>query len=324
MVSKIIILIPAFSKRGTIFSINNLWRPRFLNRSSFRFIFALLFFFSASGCATIDRFCSRQYPAEKLAALGGLEKFYINTNPFVLTAYGRFRKSADTVRVYIEGDGYAWRSRSVPSDDPTPLRPLVIALASQDLSSNVVYLARPGQYPASGVPSCSYEYWTSKRLSEEVVNSMNQAIDQIKLKAGTSKVELIGFSGGAAIAVLIAARRQDVVSLRTIAGNLDHVALSRFHKVDTLTGSLNPIDYVSLIRNIPQLHFVAEKDRVVPLFIAQSFAERLGDASHQSIIVVKDTTHDSGWEAKWSELLSMPLFTPQDSKVQGLLPLKKM
>lgn len=292
-------------------------------RSSYRFIFALLFFFFASGCATIDQFCSRQYPAEKLAASYGLEKFYINANPFVLTAYGRFRKPVDTVRVYIEGDGYAWRSRSVPSDDPTPLRPVVIALASQDPSSNVVYLARPGQYPASGVPSCSYEYWTSRRFSKTVVDSMNQAIDQIRSKAGANKVELIGYSGGAAIAVLIAARRQDVVSLRTIAGNFDHVALSRSHNVNVLTGSLNPIDYASLIRNIPQRHFVAEKDRVVPLFIPQSFAERLGDISHQSITVVKGTTHDSGWEAKWSELLSMSLFTPQDSKVQGLRPVQK-
>jgi pimeloyl-ACP methyl ester carboxylesterase len=99
-----------------------------------------------------------------------------------------------------------------------------------------------------------------------------------------------------------------VASLRTIAGNLDHVALSRFHNVGVLTDSLNPIDYAFLIRNIPQLHFAAEKDRVVPLFISQSFAERLGDTSYQSIIVVEGTTHDSGWEAKWPELLSTPLY----------------
>ena len=37
-------------------------------------------------------------------------------------------------------------------------------------------------------------------------------------------IHLIGYSGGGAIAVLTASRREDVLSVRTIAANLDHSA----------------------------------------------------------------------------------------------------
>ncbi|MBU1868974.1 MAG: alpha/beta hydrolase [Candidatus Omnitrophica bacterium] len=273
-----------------------------------RFFLALFIFFSASGCAAINQSSDRGYPAEKIASSYGFEKFYIHAGQFRLAAFGRFGKPAESVTIYIEGDGHAWQTRSLVSLDPTPLDPLVLLLAVKDDSSNVVYLARPGQYPVSLKPDCGNEYWAAKRFAPEVIDSMNQAVSQIKQSSGAEKIELIGYSGGAAIAVLIAAQRQDVSSLRTIAGNLDHEAISRFHRVDLLAGSLNPIDYASNISNIPQRHFAAENDKIVPLVILQSFVEREGDIDHKSLSVVKGTTHDSGWEKKWSELISLPFF----------------
>ena len=40
----------------------------------------------------------------------------------------------------------------------------------------------------------------------------------------------VGYSGGAAVAALVAGRRSDIVSLRTLSGYLDHVALNRARK----------------------------------------------------------------------------------------------
>lgn len=92
-----------------------------------------------------------------------------------------------------------------------------LKLAALDASPNVVYLARPCQYVWS--PLCSDIYWTDRRFAVEVVEAMSAAIDRLILPG--QKLHLVGYSGSGAVAVLVAARRPDVVSLRTIAGNLD-------------------------------------------------------------------------------------------------------
>ncbi len=67
---------------------------------------------------------------------------------------------------------------------------------------------------------CSYKIWTDRRFSDEAVESISTALDKIKLKMGASHVELVGHSGGGAIALLPAARRYDVKSVQILAGNL--------------------------------------------------------------------------------------------------------
>ena len=211
------------------------------------------------------------------------------------------------MNVYIEGDGSAWISRTQVSDNPTPRNPLVLELASKDPSANVIYLARPGQYTEHGFTLCDPAFWSDKRFSEEVVSSMNEAIDKLCLKANSSKVNLIGYSGGAAIAVLIAARRNDVISLRTIAGDLDPQALNRYQHVSPLKKSLDPMEVAQNLKDLPQRHFIGSADTVVPSFIAQNFVTRTGDKDYQRITVVEKATHTKGWLERWEELLSFPL-----------------
>jgi len=55
------------------------------------------------------------------------------------------------------------------------------------------------------------------RFAPEVINSFSRAIDTLKEKSGAKYVELVGYSGGGAIAVLVAAGRSDVVGVRTVA-----------------------------------------------------------------------------------------------------------
>lgn len=185
---------------------------------------------------------------------------------------------------------------------------LVLSLAVIDPSENAAYLARPGQLTASGRPDCDAAYWSGKRFSPEAINAMNVAIDTLKSKSRAREINLIGYSGGAAIAVIIAARRSDVASLRTIAGNLDSEAVSRFHEVSSLEGSLNPIDFAGKISDIPRRHFVADNDNVIPTSATKSFVEKTGDKNGESITIVKETTHFSGWQKRWPSLLNLTLY----------------
>ena len=146
-----------------------------------------------------------------------------------------------------------------------------------------------------------------KRFSPEVVSALNQAIDKLKNDTGSPNVELVGYSGGGGLAILVAARRNDVVSIRTVAANLDHKALCDYHHVSPLTGSLNPIDYAQIIKTLPQQHFVGAEDKTVPIFIARSFIECEGDESYERITVVKNTSHTKGWRKHWQHLLGVPL-----------------
>jgi pimeloyl-ACP methyl ester carboxylesterase len=129
----------------------------------------------------------------------------------------------------------------------------------------------------------------------------------LKKKSGAKHVELIGYSGGGALAVLIAARRSDIIALRTIAGNLDPKALCAYHNVSQLDGSMDPLDFAQKVAHIPQRHFVGSDDSTIPHFIARSFVKRMGDKNDRRIIVVEGATHHSRWRERWSELLKEPI-----------------
>ena len=262
-------------------------------------VFLMLAFLA--GCATID---TGYRAADTIASESHFKKEYVKTDLCTLTTFYNFTRPGAPLTVYIEGDGFAWRSHRELSYDPTPRHPLVLSLAAIDPSENVAYIARPGQLTASGNPDCDPAYWSEKRFSREVVNAVNSSLDYLKEKSGAREINLIGYSGGAAIAVLIAERRSDIKSLRTIAGNLDHEVLTQYQGVSPLTGSLNPIDEAEKIGGLPQRHFIGSDDKVVPAFIAQSFVEREGDKDHARITIVNGATHTKGWQERWKELLS--------------------
>ncbi|MCX5666820.1 MAG: alpha/beta hydrolase [Candidatus Omnitrophica bacterium] len=262
---------------------------------------------SAGGCATMPSFMNRAYDAQKTACQADFDKEYIKAGIFTLTTYQRFKASSEKIRIYIEGDGRAWETKHRLSDDPTPSNPVALALAISDLSDAVVYIARPGQFSAPNSVGCDPTYWSARRFAPEVVKAFDKTIDILKEKAGAINIELIGYSGGAAIAVLVAAGRDDVTSLRTVAGNLDPKALCEYHKVSQLDGSMNPLDVAQKVVNIPQRHFVGSKDKTVPQSIAESFVEKEGGKSSECITIVDGATHKDGWCQRWKELLLMPL-----------------
>ncbi|WP_321813401.1 MULTISPECIES: alpha/beta hydrolase [unclassified Paraburkholderia] len=254
------------------------------------------------GCVGMDR----NERADTLAASAGLKREQIATDAFVLTAFVRVTRPDAPIDVYIEGDGLAWISRTEPSLDPTPREPTGLALAAVDPAPNVAYIARPCQYsPMSENPRCAVAYWTDKRFSSEVVSAMNAAVDQIAARAPGQPVNLTGYSGGGAIAVLLAAQRRDIGLLRTVAGNLDDEYVNAIHHVSPMPGSLNPIDFASRVGALAQVHFSGADDTIVPPEVARRFVAAEGGAKCVDVQLVAHMTHGGEWQQQWPRLLSV-------------------
>jgi len=251
------------------------------------------------GCTHIPSVDNRLANADNLAEKNDWHREHIKTSYFEFVSYYKKNTTptALLLTIYIEGDGLAWITPRQISMDPTPINPIALKLAISDTNNHVAYLARPCQFTKN--ERCNKHYWTNKRFAEEVISSSNNAISIIKEAFGAKQLRLIGYSGGGAIATLVAARRNDVISLVTVAGNLNHNAWTDFHKISPLTGSLNPSDYRSKLNTIKQLHFVGAQDEVIPPLLTQDFAE---DSSNTQVIVLQQQRHTCCWENSWVEL----------------------
>ena len=242
----------------------------------------------------------RKSTALDLVKNSNFSGFSLNTHKFLLAGFKKPIRHNKEITIYIEGDGLAWLDRFTVSGNPTPLDPLALKLALLDEEVNVIYLARPCQYvDLENERNCSSRYWTSHRFSKEVVSSFNEALDILKTMYKVTGFHLVGFSGGGAIAALLAMRRNDIKSLRTVAGNLDHVALAKAHDATPLSGSLNPITEALKIENIPQIHFSGSNDVVVPPWVASSFVNAIESKKCAKVIVVPNTEHLVGWVLQW-------------------------
>ena len=275
-----------------------------MKKSLYLYIIIAAVFLQAAPAYSISYFTPGIKQADKIAQEAGFKKQRIATSDFTLTAYTKTDRLSDVLTIYIEGDGFAFTSSRMISSNPTPKDPVALSLAAADPYTNIAYLGRPCQYISEKEEeNHNSKYWSDARFSEEVVRSMNQAVDAIKQQTAAKETVLIGYSGGAAIAVLIAARRDDISEIITVAGNLDHIAINRHHKVAQLKNSLNPIDYAGQVAHIPQRHFAGAKDRVVPVDIIKSFAYVSGDTSYQTVIVVEGCGHNKGWVDIWKDLI---------------------
>lgn len=243
--------------------------------------------------------------ADQIASPARLVRQYIDTPLFTYTAYIRISDGTQPLHVYIEGDGMAWLSRYQPSSDPTPENPMALTLATLDPAPNVAYLARPCQFtPRERNPHCEVDYWTGKRFAPEVIDSLSQALDQIKARAQISKLALIGYSGGGAVAALLAEQRNDIQSLRTVAGYLDVAYVNQQHKVSAMPESLNPVDNARQLEHLPQIHFSGEKDPVISPDVARRFVNQTGTRCARAQVVAQ-MDHRGPWEKEWPRLVNI-------------------
>lgn len=256
-----------------------------------------------SGCATIPSPEARRAIADSLAAGHDWQASVLSVDGFDLVVYApRHIQAADTLTVYIEGDGFAWVTGRQPSSNPTPRDPLALRLALAQPAGNAAYLARPCQYVDAARLGCEQRYWTGSRFSAEVVHAESLALDSLKRRFGAHRLTLVGYSGGGAVAALLASRRGDVERLITVAGNLDHRAWTARHRLRSLNDSLNPADEIDALRGVRQWHFSGERDTVVSPELARGFTQRF-PAGHRPVIHVEaGFDHRCCWAENWPRL----------------------
>lgn len=242
------------------------------------------------------------------AARGGRVASIIETPTFPIQVVLPRQAEEGHLRVYLEGDGRAWATRSQPSIDPTPSVDLISRLAAED-PKPAAYVARPCQYVMN--ERCSYRVWTDRRFGPEAIDSISYALDQVMLRTGATQLELVGYSGGGTIALLLAARRSDVISVQTLAGNLTPRAWVQLHHLSALSGALDPSAFAEQLRSIPQRHLVGQFDQVVTPGLASSYREAVKPACMEMAVV--DASHSDGWETAWSAFRATPIACAKNS-----------
>ncbi|WP_299776213.1 dienelactone hydrolase family protein [uncultured Pseudoteredinibacter sp.] len=207
-------------------------------------------------------------------------------------------RSNGVLRVYIGGDGTPWLLGRYVNDDPTPLNPIALKLMKYD-SQQSLYLGRPCYHGLEA--ACNNSLWTSARYSREVVDSMVSALEgYLSDRAGSEKgVELVGYSGGGALAMLLASRVDAVTKVVTVAGNLDHFTWTKRLSYLPLHESLNPIDQAPLV-DVDAVHIIGREDRNILAATVKEFVSRKGG----KYIELDGFDHSCCWETAWPSLLN--------------------
>jgi hypothetical protein len=273
-----------------------------INHKIFVSIFVLFLFLSS---CVLNKKDFNDDP-ENLAHAHHWHKSFINTKFFQIAVFKSDLIKIETqksLNIYFEGDGAAWRfGGQSPPINPTPLRATLMNLAFIDHRPNVVYLARPCQYLKND-PNCHPKYWGSHRFSEEIITSTNEAIEKLKHDFAVKNLNFIGYSGGAAVALLVAARRNDVTSITTIAGNLDHKTWTALNGLEPLYGSLNPIDDHTKLASIYQVHLIGGEDNVINLDAIKKYKEKYKGSENVQFIEIPNFNHTCCWDQIWPKIL---------------------
>ena len=256
--------------------------------------------------ATLLTACSGDLPilrdetAKRTAAPVFMIPRNIPSEKFIIQAYERVHQKHHPATIYIEADG------------KTPTDPIALRLAAQDGGPNVIWLARPCQYNtkynagAKGEKTCPTAYTTSKRFAPDIIETYHRVLDNIKSYYNIPSFNLVGYDGGAAIAVILASQRADIASLRTVAGNLDSKTLANVTKAPYSAESLNPVDFAAGITNIPQRHFIGKLDSDMPPAVYSSFSQAAGNGRCMNVSLVDQADHQSGWVEQWKVLKDIP------------------
>lgn len=203
------------------------------------------------------------------------------------------------LHVYLEGDGMPWANRYWIAADPTPRQPLTLRLMAQDKAPSL-YLGRPCYHGQSQIPPCTPTLWTSQRYGNKVVETMAAVLANILTDRETTTLVLIGYSGGGALAMLLAERFQQVRAVITIAGNLNPPRWAAWHNYSPLRGSLNPAARPPLPANMLQWHLSGGRDRNVPTALVRTAVER---QPHARLMVFEGFDHDCCWARIWPSIL---------------------
>jgi pimeloyl-ACP methyl ester carboxylesterase len=177
------------------------------------------------------------------------------------------------------------------------VHPIALELALRT-PARVAYVTRPCYLEASDA-SCTIDQWTTGRYSEDVVQSLASSVREVARRMNAQEVQLVGYSGGGSLAVLVAERLENVVGVVTVAANLDTDAWATLHDYPPLTRSLNPARS-ERAHAWPELHLMGATDEVVPPGATTSrYFERYRRAMQW---MLDDADHRCCWVDRWSAL----------------------
>jgi dienelactone hydrolase len=268
----------------------------------------LLFLVCLSGCSS-----SYIYPENRLENIksltgkSGWTGQLFHSKAFILQTFyskkNNTHNSNKVLTVFLEGDGYSWVSSSQASTDPSPMKDTVIQMAISSSYSPSVYIARPCQFTKKyQLEKCNKKYWTHSRFSSEAVSAINESISHFKKEYQAKEIRLIGYSGGGTIGALIAAQRDDVKQLITVASNLDHSYWTKLHHLDPLSGSLNPTDYIDDLEKIKQIHLVGADDKNVTAETINSLISNYKIKENTQVIILEGYNHTCCWKENWKQI----------------------
>jgi dienelactone hydrolase len=266
-------------------------------------VVALSIALCCGACTGLATPAQRKQHADTLAGQHHWRGLLLRAGEFELVAYMPDSLAPATdLTIYIEGDGLAWITATRASRDPTPLDPLALRLALAQPEGAAAYLGRPCQYVDAELSHCRSRYWTEARFSSDVVVATDTAVELLRERFGARSLTLVGYSGGAAVAALVAGKRRDVHRLITVAGNLDPAAWAEFHHLAPLAGSQNPADSVTALQGVAQTHLVGERDTNVTPQLVRLFAALFPENEHLSVTVVPGFDHHCCWVQQWPSL----------------------
>ena len=274
-------------------------------------LFSFLSLFTLNACGVETDL--KQQTANHIARPAFMVERTIGAGPFGLQAWERMHKRNTTATVYIEGDSPADKLKADGSkqinlnpfgSSTSPDTPVGLLLASRDQAENLVHLSRPCQYMHTpDKKGCNTAYTQAERYAPEVLDSYEAALNDIAARYSITKFHLVGYDGGANIAGVLAARRGDVLTLRTVAGDLN----PRFADGVNTAAPVAPnavlaIDFGSELAKVAQHHFVGAADEIVTPGTYHSYRQAIGlsDCIHYSLI--QDADHVNGWTEKWPQL----------------------
>lgn len=268
-------------------------------------VLSLLASAALAACATPG---IRESNANRLALPVFMIPRTITADDFQIKVYERAHAKNDTAIVYIEGSGDVMVDKNRFASNPTPTRPVGLQLASYDSHKNVIWLARPCQYgtTVAGAKECPVDYLTTRMFAPEVLAAYNAALDEIKARYQLTGFHLVGFGSGGGLATLLAAARPDVQTLRTAAGLLDTATYAKAHNLTGYEQSLNPINSVPQLVDMPQRHYIAQFDEVVPNAVYHSYAQAFGDDRCLGYTFIQNVDHNYDWAENW------PAFARED------------
>lgn len=250
---------------------------------------------------------------DALAAQAHLLRSVIRVGTFNTVIYEQRASAGDhrSFVIFLEGDGVPWAGGLTPNVDPTTRNPLALKLLTKS-PVNGAYVARPC-YQEIKSEGCTPNLWTEGRYSQSVVQALQSAIEQIVARDHPTHLAIVGYSGGGALAVLLAERIPAVDTVITLAANLDTDAWTASHGYLPLETSLNPARS-ERAHSFRELHLIGLLDNVVPPQTRAAYFKRFPDAQD---LVLQTYTHTCCWLQDWNQIsrtidreLGRPLLSP--------------